>query len=53
MLLWLAIPHGINGLRNVLQDYIHNPGLNRIITAVLVPICDRDRHLGHNRHDPV
>jgi succinate dehydrogenase / fumarate reductase membrane anchor subunit len=36
MLLWLAIPHGINGLRNVLQDYIHGPGLNRIITIVLV-----------------
>lgn len=36
MLLWLAIPHGINGLRTVLQDYIHNPGLNRILTVVLV-----------------
>lgn len=36
MLLWLAIPHGINGLRNVLQDYIHSPGLNRIITGLLL-----------------
>lgn len=36
MLLWLAIPHGINGLRNVLLDYIHSPGLSRIISALLV-----------------
>jgi succinate dehydrogenase / fumarate reductase membrane anchor subunit len=36
MLLWLAIPHGINGLRNVLQDYIHSPGLNKLISALLV-----------------
>ena len=36
MLLWLAIPHGINGLRNILQDYIHSPGLNRIISVLLL-----------------
>lgn len=35
MLLWLAIPHGINGLRNVLADYIHSPGLSRVITVLL------------------
>lgn len=35
MLLWLAIPHGINGLRAILQDYIHSPGLNRIISILL------------------
>lgn len=35
MLLWLAIPHGINGLRTVLQDYIHSPGLNRLISILL------------------
>lgn len=35
MLLWLAIPHGINGLRYVLGDYIHNRAAMRAITAVL------------------
>lgn len=39
MLLWLAIPHGINGLRNVLEDYIHGDGSRRVlgfITAAFV-----------------
>lgn len=36
VLLWLAIPHGFNGLRNVLEDYVHNPGLNRVITVLIV-----------------
>lgn len=31
LLLWMAIPHGIRGLYNVLADYIHNPGLMRLI----------------------
>lgn len=31
LLLWMAIPHGIRGLYNVLVDYIHNPGLVRLI----------------------
>ncbi len=35
MLLWLAIPHGFNGLRNVLDDYIHNPGVSRAITILI------------------
>lgn len=34
-LLLFAIPHGINGLRNVLEDYIHNPGLMKTINIVL------------------
>jgi succinate dehydrogenase / fumarate reductase membrane anchor subunit len=34
-LLLFAIPHGINGLRNVLADYIHNPGTMKVINIVL------------------
>ncbi|VAW43056.1 hypothetical protein MNBD_CHLOROFLEXI01-3673 [hydrothermal vent metagenome] len=34
-LLLFAIPHGINGLRNVLEDYIHNPRLLKTINVVL------------------
>jgi len=34
-LLLFAIPHGINGLRNVLEDYIHNPGAMKVINIVL------------------
>ena len=34
-LLLFAIPHGINGLRNVLEDYIHNPQLMKTINIVL------------------
>ena len=34
-LLLFAIPHGINGLRNVLEDYIHNPGLMKTINIIL------------------
>lgn len=34
-LLLFAIPHGINGLRNVLADYIHNPGTMKVINVVL------------------
>jgi succinate dehydrogenase / fumarate reductase, membrane anchor subunit len=34
-LLWLAIPHGIRGLFNILTDYIHNPGLSRLIAILL------------------
>lgn len=36
MLLWLAIPHGINGLRTVLLDYIHSPGLGKLISGLMV-----------------
>jgi succinate dehydrogenase / fumarate reductase membrane anchor subunit len=35
MLLWLAIPHGFNGLRYILGDYIHNRAAMRAVTAVL------------------
>ena len=34
-LLLFAIPHGINGLRNILEDYIHNPGLMKTINIIL------------------
>ena len=34
-LLLFAIPHGINGLRNVLEDYIHNPGTMKTINIIL------------------
>lgn len=35
LLLWMAIPHGIRGLYNVLSDYIHNPGTMRVIGMLL------------------
>ncbi|MEM7799729.1 MAG: succinate dehydrogenase [Chloroflexota bacterium] len=35
MLLILAVPHGYNGLRNILEDYIHNEKLMRIISYLL------------------
>lgn len=35
LLLWMAIPHGIRGLYNILSDYVHNPGLRRIIGGLL------------------
>jgi succinate dehydrogenase / fumarate reductase membrane anchor subunit len=35
VLLWLAIPHGVNGLRYVLGDYIHGRAAMRAVTAVL------------------
>ncbi len=34
-LLLFAIPHGVNGLRNVLEDYIHSPGAVRTINIIL------------------
>lgn len=34
-LLWMAIPHGIRGLYNILSDYVHNPGLRRTIGILL------------------
>jgi len=38
MLLIFAIVHGFNGLRQVLQDYIHKPGTVKIIGYVLVAL---------------
>lgn len=35
LLLAFAIPHGVNGLRNVLEDYIHNKRTVRIINIIL------------------
>ncbi len=35
LLLMLAVPHGYNGLRNILEDYIHNERLMRIISVLL------------------
>ncbi|MDJ0753383.1 MAG: hypothetical protein QNJ45_07685 [Ardenticatenaceae bacterium] len=35
LLLTFAVAHGYNGLRNVLEDYIHNEGLMRAINFVL------------------
>jgi succinate dehydrogenase / fumarate reductase membrane anchor subunit len=35
LLLWMAIPHGIRGLFNILSDYIHNPGARRILSILL------------------
>jgi len=34
-LLILAVPHGDNGMRNILEDYIHNERLMQIISYVL------------------
>ncbi|MEZ4593764.1 MAG: succinate dehydrogenase [Chloroflexota bacterium] len=34
-LLLFAIPHGVNGLRNVLEDYIHNPRTMKTINIIL------------------
>lgn len=35
LLLWMAIPHGINGLNNILSDYVHGAGARRVINIVL------------------
>jgi succinate dehydrogenase / fumarate reductase membrane anchor subunit len=35
LLLWMAIPHGINGLYNILSDYVHSDGARRVINIVL------------------
>lgn len=36
LLLAFAIPHGVNGLRNVLEDYIHNKQTVKVVNIVLV-----------------
>lgn len=36
LLLVFAVTHGYNGLRNVLEDYIHNDSLMKTINVVLV-----------------
>lgn len=35
LLLGFAFAHGVNGLRQVLRDYVHNPQTMRIISLVL------------------
>lgn len=35
LLLWMAIPHGVRGLFNILSDHVHNGGLRRLIAIVL------------------
>ncbi|GAB4280054.1 MAG: hypothetical protein Kow0080_32690 [Candidatus Promineifilaceae bacterium] len=35
LLLLFAIPHGVNGLRNVLEDYVHNESTVRTINIIL------------------
>lgn len=36
LLLAFAIPHGVNGLRNVLEDYVHNKQTVKVVNLVLV-----------------
>lgn len=36
LLLFFALAHGLNGLRNILEDYIHNKGTMRVINYGLV-----------------
>lgn len=36
LLLIFALSHGINGLRNVLEDYVHNPKTMKAINGLLV-----------------
>ncbi len=36
LLLFFALSHGMNGLRNVLEDYIHNKRVMNVINGVLV-----------------
>ncbi len=35
LLLFFALIHGINGLRNVLEDYVHNKNAMKMINGVL------------------
>lgn len=36
LLLLIALPHGINGLRNVLEDYIHGEMATKVVNVLLV-----------------
>lgn len=36
LLLWLAIPHGVNGLRNVIEDYVHGETAVKWINRLLL-----------------
>ena len=35
-LLAFAFAHGMNGLRNILSDYVHAPGARRLVNALLL-----------------
>jgi succinate dehydrogenase / fumarate reductase membrane anchor subunit len=35
LLLFIALPHGINGLRNVLEDYVHGAGAVKILNTLM------------------
>jgi succinate dehydrogenase / fumarate reductase membrane anchor subunit len=35
LMLWLAMAHGTNGLRTILDDYVHAPAWNRIVKSGL------------------
>lgn len=35
-LLWLALIHGTNGMRVVIDDYVYRPGLKRVLHAALL-----------------
>ncbi len=35
LLLWMAIPHGIRGLFNILSDHVHNDGARRVAAILL------------------
>lgn len=36
LLLFFALSHGLNGLRNILEDYIHNRSVIRVINILLL-----------------
>jgi succinate dehydrogenase / fumarate reductase membrane anchor subunit len=36
LLLFFAVSHGINGLRNILEDYIHNRSVMKVINILLL-----------------
>jgi succinate dehydrogenase / fumarate reductase membrane anchor subunit len=36
LLLWLALIHGANGMRTIVNDYAHNPLLRRIFKGALI-----------------
>lgn len=38
LLLAFAVTHGFNGLRQVLEDYVHDPGKVKVIARVLLVI---------------
>ncbi len=35
LLLWMAIPHGIRGLYNILSEYVHHPSSRRLMGILL------------------